>query len=292
MRGLLTETSAAGAGADVLVRRPMTALRPPPPTNVARDGRCRARLPAHVLRPDRPCSDREAEGRPPMSYSHSIPPTVQIRRGHLLGLIGVVAALAACITWVVTAFAFDTGASGAVSARPASPRRRVSRRPSPRPASRSKRSRRWHRSRPRRPSPRPEAQIGVLSTMALQNVRHDDPIMWMTPAQLAGLGLGTGYQLPERAELADRGGHPGFDEPADTAVHRVGHEPHVQPARRGRRGPALAPRLRGEVLPLPSTAGRRRVDGLPEPSVSKGLVWLSGRIWFEHRDCGLLGGHG
>ena len=26
MRGLLTETSAAGAGADVLVRRPMTAL--------------------------------------------------------------------------------------------------------------------------------------------------------------------------------------------------------------------------------------------------------------------------
>ena len=48
-----------------------------------------------------------------MSVSASIPATVQIRRGHLLGLIGVVAALAACVTWAVTAFAFDTGTSGA-----------------------------------------------------------------------------------------------------------------------------------------------------------------------------------
>ena len=50
-----------------------------------------------------------------MSISASIPATVQIRRGRLLGLIGVVAALAAGVTWVVTAFAFDTGTSGAVS---------------------------------------------------------------------------------------------------------------------------------------------------------------------------------
>ena len=50
-----------------------------------------------------------------MSVSASIPATVQIRRGHLLGLIGVAAALAACVTAVVTAFAFDTGTSGAVS---------------------------------------------------------------------------------------------------------------------------------------------------------------------------------
>ncbi len=46
---------------------------------------------------------------------HSIPPTVKIRRGRLLGLFGVAAALAACITWVVTAFAFDSGTSGSVS---------------------------------------------------------------------------------------------------------------------------------------------------------------------------------
>ena len=50
-----------------------------------------------------------------MSVSGSIPATVQIRRDHLLGLIGAVAALAACVTWAVTAFAFDTGTSGAVS---------------------------------------------------------------------------------------------------------------------------------------------------------------------------------
>ncbi len=50
-----------------------------------------------------------------MSVSASIPATVQIRRGYLLGLIGVAAALAACVTWVVTAVAFDTGTSGSVS---------------------------------------------------------------------------------------------------------------------------------------------------------------------------------
>ena len=86
------------------------------------------------LRPDRARSHRRSEGRTTMSVSASIPATVQIRRDHLLGLIGAVAALAACVTWVVTAFAFDTGTSGAVSS---------SRRP--RPASAP-------RSRPRRPS--------------------------------------------------------------------------------------------------------------------------------------------
>ena len=57
-----------------------------------------------------------------MSYSHSIPPTVQIRREHLLGLIGIVAALAACVTWVVSAFAFDTGTSGVSSSQATSTR--------------------------------------------------------------------------------------------------------------------------------------------------------------------------
>ena len=39
-------------------------------------------------------------------------------------------------------------------------------------------------------------QIEGLSTMAQQTGRHADPLMSMTPAQLAGVGLGTGYQLP------------------------------------------------------------------------------------------------
>ena len=58
-----------------------------------------------------------------MSVSASIPATIQIRRSHLLGLIGVAATLAACVTAVVTAIAFDTGTSGAMSSRPASRRR-------------------------------------------------------------------------------------------------------------------------------------------------------------------------
>ena len=39
-------------------------------------------------------------------------------------------------------------------------------------------------------------QIEGLSTMAQQTGRNTGSVMSMTPAQLAGLGLGTGYQLP------------------------------------------------------------------------------------------------
>jgi hypothetical protein len=108
-----------------------------------------------------------------MSVSASIPATVQIRRGHLVGLIGGVAALAACVTWVVTAFAFDAGTSGAVSSSTsASTAKSV---PATFTATRK--------------------QIEGLSTMA-QTGGNVDPLMSMTPAQLAGIGLGTGYQLP------------------------------------------------------------------------------------------------
>jgi len=109
-----------------------------------------------------------------MSVSASIPATVQIRRSHLLGLIGVAAALAACVTWVVTAVAFDDGTSGAVSrSASVSASQRV-------PAT-------FTLTR---------KQIEGLSTMAQQTASHADPLLSMTPAQLAGVGLGTGYQLP------------------------------------------------------------------------------------------------
>ena len=107
-----------------------------------------------------------------MSVSASIPATVQIRRGHLLGLIGVVAALAACVTWVVIAFALDTGTSGAVSSSTS-----VS---ASQPATFTMNRK----------------QIEGLSTMAQQTGRNIGSVMSMTPAQLAGVGLGTGYQLP------------------------------------------------------------------------------------------------
>ena len=113
-----------------------------------------------------------------MSYSHSIPPTVQIRREHLLGLIGVAAALAACVTWVVTAFAFDSGTSGAVSSLQTT---------AARVGAAQQGSATFTLSR---------KQIEGLSTMAQQTASHADPLLSMTPAQLAGVGLGTGYQLP------------------------------------------------------------------------------------------------
>ena len=109
-----------------------------------------------------------------MSVSASIPTTVQIRRGHLLGLIGVAAALAACVTWVVTAFAFDAGTSGAVSSSTSVSASHQA--PATFTATRK--------------------QIEGLSTMAQQTASHADPLASMTPAQLAGVGLGTGYQLP------------------------------------------------------------------------------------------------
>ena len=46
-----------------------------------------------------------------MNVSTTIPMTVQIRRGHLVGLILATAAVAAVITWLLVAVAFDSGAA-------------------------------------------------------------------------------------------------------------------------------------------------------------------------------------
>ena len=48
-----------------------------------------------------------------MNVSTTIPTTVQIRRGQLIGLLVAAAALAAAITWLLVAFAFDSGATQA-----------------------------------------------------------------------------------------------------------------------------------------------------------------------------------
>jgi hypothetical protein len=129
-----------------------------------------------------------------MSVSASIPATVQIRRGHLLGLIGLAAALAACVTWAVTAVAFDDGTSGAVS-RSASPSASqgvpatftLTRKQIEGLSTMAPRTATFTMTR---------KQIEGLSTMAQQTGRRADPLLSMTPAQLAGVGLGTGYQLP------------------------------------------------------------------------------------------------
>lgn len=48
-----------------------------------------------------------------MNVSTTIPTTVQIRRGHLIGLIVAAAALAAAITLLLVAFAFESSATPA-----------------------------------------------------------------------------------------------------------------------------------------------------------------------------------
>jgi hypothetical protein len=53
----------------------------------------------------------QPERRSAMSASTTIPATVQIRRSRLLGLVALVAGLAAVVTWVVLVFAFDNGSS-------------------------------------------------------------------------------------------------------------------------------------------------------------------------------------
>jgi hypothetical protein len=95
-----------------------------------------------------------------MSVSASIPTTVQIRRGRLIGLIALVAALAATVTWVVLAVAFDTRASGEQAAM--------------------------------------QAAASSSLPSAAKDARRVPSIMSLTPARLASGALGTGYQLPQR----------------------------------------------------------------------------------------------
>ena len=133
-----------------------------------------------------------------MSNSHSIPPTVQIRRDHLLGLIGVVAALAASVTWVVTAFAFDSGTSGAVSSSPpTSSGVGAAQRASATFTMTRKQIEGLSTMAPQTATfTMTRRQIEGLSTMAQPTGRQTDSLLSMTPAKLAGVGLGTGYQLP------------------------------------------------------------------------------------------------
>jgi len=48
-----------------------------------------------------------------VNVSTTLPTTVQIKRGHLIGLIVAAAVLAAVITWLLVGFAFDSGATRA-----------------------------------------------------------------------------------------------------------------------------------------------------------------------------------
>ena len=150
-----------------------------------------------------------------MNVSASIPATVEIRLNRLLGLIVVVAALAASITYVVVVLAFDDGHSTAAS------------------------------------SVRTGASAPVSS--AAQDARRVPSLMSLTPARLAAGALGSSYALPY-SERPDVGVCAGLDEPGDAALHQAGHGADVRAVRcRGRRQP-VEPTAAGReriVPPLP-----------------------------------------
>jgi predicted metal-binding membrane protein len=119
-----------------------------------------------------------------MSYPHSIPPTVQIRRTQLVGLIVAVAALAAAVTLTVSSLAFDDGTTSSTASSASRPASSVA------------------QNARRVPSmPVTGAQVAALASIGMQPSRYIDAIMSLTPAQLPAGALGTGY-----APATDQGG--------------------------------------------------------------------------------------
>ena len=97
-----------------------------------------------------------------MSTYPSIPATVEIKRGRLFGLVVGIAALTAAVTWVLSAYAFDSGGSTTT----------------PAPAVQGYMS-----------------YLGPHPTTATDTNRNPS-IMSLTAADLAANALGTGYALP------------------------------------------------------------------------------------------------
>ncbi len=111
-----------------------------------------------------------------MSVYPSIPATVEIERGRLVGLVAAVAVAAAAVTWVLVAFAFDSGSTTTASSG-------------------------VQASAIGNPLPPASLHFRVVggpgsATSAAQDGRNVPSVMSLTPARLAGGALGTGYALP------------------------------------------------------------------------------------------------
>jgi hypothetical protein len=100
------------------------------------------------------------KGEQTVSLSPSIPANVQISRGRLVGLVAAVAILAAAVTWILVAFAFENGSSTA--------------------------------------APIAQANTAGSVSTAAEDARRVQSIMSLTPAELADGALGTGYALPAK----------------------------------------------------------------------------------------------
>jgi Nickel responsive protein SCO4226-like len=117
-----------------------------------------------------------------MSTYPSIPATVEIKRGRLFGLVALVAALTAAVTWILVAVAFDSGGSAATAARAPTVQGYMSYF-GPHPATATD-------------TPAFQGYMSYLGQRTGVDTTRSPSIMTLTPADLAANALGTGYALP------------------------------------------------------------------------------------------------
>jgi hypothetical protein len=120
-----------------------------------------------------------------MIVSASIPPTIQMRRSRLLGLLAAVAAVAAASTWSVLAFAADTGTETATRSK------------SVPPAQQAAAVKQFADGIGK--IAQAQQNAAVLDALRLRppSTRRVRSVMDLTPGDLAGGGL-WGYALPNR----------------------------------------------------------------------------------------------
>jgi hypothetical protein len=114
-----------------------------------------------------------------MIVSAVIPPTIQMRRSRLLGLVAAVAAVAAASTWSVLAFAADTGSETATRSK------------SVPPAQQAAAVKQFANGIGKIAQAQQNAAVLPPSTRSARSV------MDLTPGDLAGGGL-WGYAIPSR----------------------------------------------------------------------------------------------
>jgi hypothetical protein len=131
-----------------------------------------------------------------MSTYPSIPTTVEIKRGRLFSLFAAVAVLAAAVTWILVAFAFDGGSSSTTAtAAPAVQGYMSYFGPHPAVATDTPAAQGylsylyWHKG-----------YMSYLGRHTGVDSTRTPSIMSVTPAGLAANALGTGYALPSAQE--------------------------------------------------------------------------------------------
>jgi hypothetical protein len=120
-----------------------------------------------------------------MSVSAYIPPTIQMRRSRLLGLLAAVAAVAAAITWAVAAFATNTGTETATRSQSVPPAEQVAA------------VKQFANGISKIAQAQQNAAVRDALGLRPQSTRSVRSVMDLTPGDLAGGGL-WGYALPSR----------------------------------------------------------------------------------------------